>query len=121
MTDVLVVRHRVAHIVRFVALGALCLILSQLAASAQSGTSRPIRLLMPYSPGSGWDTMVRVLAQAVEDAKTIIVDNRPGANAHRRRQRLQERRPGWDHDLRPLDVEYDAEPAAVQEFVLSAA
>ena len=82
MTDVLVVRHRVAHIVRFVALGALCLILSQLAASAQSGTSRPIRLLMPYSPGSGWDTMVRVLAQAVGEkmSKTIIVDNRPGAN-----------------------------------------
>jgi tripartite-type tricarboxylate transporter receptor subunit TctC len=37
---------------------------------------------MPYAPGSGWDAMIRVLAQAVGEkmSRTIVVDNRPGAN-----------------------------------------
>jgi tripartite-type tricarboxylate transporter receptor subunit TctC len=82
VTDLLVVRRRLGIIVRCVVLGGLCLILWQPPALAQSAASRPIRLLMPYAPGSGWDAMIRVLAQAVGEkmSKTIVVDNRPGAN-----------------------------------------
>lgn len=44
--------------------------------------ARPIRIIMPYAPGSGWDAMIRVLAQAVSErtSSTFIVENRPGGN-----------------------------------------
>lgn len=42
---------------------------------------RPIRLVVPYTPGGGSDTVARVVSPKMGDAmgRTIIVDNRPGA------------------------------------------
>ncbi|WP_020201121.1 MULTISPECIES: tripartite tricarboxylate transporter substrate binding protein [Cupriavidus] len=54
------------------------------AASAQGGgyPRQPIRLVVPYPPGGGADSLARLVAAKVGEnlGQTIIIDNRPGAN-----------------------------------------
>lgn len=55
-------------------------------ASAQTGEpsypSRPIRLIVPFTPGSTLDIMGRLVAEQLGSrvGQNIVVDNRPGAN-----------------------------------------
>ena len=50
-------------------------------ASAQSYPSKPIKLIVPYTPGSPVDVLARVVTQqlSVRLKETIVIDNRPGA------------------------------------------
>src|SRR5687767_14399736 len=43
--------------------------------------SRPIRMLVPFSPGGASDTAARVVGQAMGPrlAQQIVIENRPGA------------------------------------------
>ena len=52
-------------------------------AHAQNFPNRPVRILVPLSPGGGMDTITRGLAQKLSDAfgQTVVVDNRPGAGS----------------------------------------
>jgi tripartite-type tricarboxylate transporter receptor subunit TctC len=52
-------------------------------AFAQGWPNRPIRMIVPYTPGGYTDLMARLVGQKVADAvgATIIVENKPGANA----------------------------------------
>jgi tripartite-type tricarboxylate transporter receptor subunit TctC len=63
----------------------LCALCGLLAgpASAQPYPSRPIRLIAPYPPGGGVDTVSRVVAEklALRLGQPITVDNRPGGGA----------------------------------------
>jgi tripartite-type tricarboxylate transporter receptor subunit TctC len=53
-----------------------------LAAAAQSFPSKPIRLMVPVSPGPGVDQVGRVLGQKMAEdlGQPIVVENRAGAN-----------------------------------------
>ena len=53
---------------------------SQIAWSQQYPT-KPVRFIVPFSPGSGSDTIARMIATALPDAlrQQVIVDNRAGA------------------------------------------
>jgi tripartite-type tricarboxylate transporter receptor subunit TctC len=44
--------------------------------------SKPIRLIVPYAPGGGNDTMARAIGGKLTEAwgQQVIIDNRPGAN-----------------------------------------
>ena len=52
-------------------------------ASAQGWPNRPIRMVVPYTPGGYTDLMARLVGQKVADAlgATIVFENKPGANA----------------------------------------
>lgn len=51
------------------------------AAAAQEYPSKPIRFIVPLTPGSGADIAGRIIAKHMGDAfkQTVIVENRPGA------------------------------------------
>jgi tripartite-type tricarboxylate transporter receptor subunit TctC len=52
-------------------------------ASAQNWPSKPIRWIVPYTPGGYTDLMSRLVGQKVADALgvTVVFENKPGANA----------------------------------------
>jgi tripartite-type tricarboxylate transporter receptor subunit TctC len=43
---------------------------------------RPVRIIVPYAPGGGNDTLARVLGRKLEDiwGKPVVVENKAGAN-----------------------------------------
>lgn len=49
--------------------------------SAAAYPSRPIRIIVPFTPGAGTDIVGRAIAQALTEAwhQSLVVDNRPGA------------------------------------------
>jgi tripartite-type tricarboxylate transporter receptor subunit TctC len=50
---------------------------------AQGWPQRPVRLIVPFTPGGNVDVVARIVAQGMsEDLKqSVIVENKPGANA----------------------------------------
>ena len=52
-------------------------------AFAQAYPSKPIRWIVPYTPGGITDTVTRLVTQKIQDAlgQPIVVENRPGANS----------------------------------------
>ncbi len=57
------------------------LVMAAGAAHAQYPT-KPVRIIVPFSAGSGTDVITRVLAQPLQQSlgKTFVIDNRPGAD-----------------------------------------
>ena len=49
---------------------------------AQSYPNKPIRLIVPFGPGSGSDILARILAEPLGQAlgQPIIIENKPGNN-----------------------------------------
>jgi tripartite-type tricarboxylate transporter receptor subunit TctC len=54
---------------------------SMLPAIAQDYPARPVRLIVPYPPGGGNDTLARIFGQKLSErwSQQIVIDNRPGA------------------------------------------
>jgi tripartite-type tricarboxylate transporter receptor subunit TctC len=64
---------------------AACLVLFfATAAQPQEWPAKPVRFIVPSSPGGGTDIYARILAQGLSDAlkQQFIVDNRPGASGN---------------------------------------
>ena len=56
--------------------------LSSISASAQGYPNRPITIIVPFGPGSGTDTITRIVAQHLGTAlnQSIVIENKVGAN-----------------------------------------
>src|SRR5215218_10930619 len=68
----------------FRAVAALAIVLTcSGGALAQGWPNRPIRMIVPYTPGGYTDLMARLVGQKIADAlgQTIVFENKPGANA----------------------------------------
>lgn len=52
------------------------------AAAEEAYPSRPVRLIIPYTPGGGTDAVGRVVAKSLSErwGQNVIVDNRPGGD-----------------------------------------
>ena len=78
---------RIGDAVLQILIAALALICAATAAHAQQPTpsqpypARPIRMMVPFSPGGASDTAARVVGQKLGErlGQQVIVDNRPGA------------------------------------------
>jgi len=53
-------------------------------AFSQAYPARSIRVIVPYPPGGGTDTAARIISQKLAESfgRTVIVENRPGANGN---------------------------------------
>ena len=62
----------------------LALALVSFNAGAQSYPSRPITLVVPYTPGTGIDIIARIVSPRLSERwkESVIVDNRPGASGN---------------------------------------
>ena len=64
------------------ALAVALAIAASLASAQETWPSKPVKIVVPSSPGGGTDTFARLLAQALTDSlgQQFIVENRPGAS-----------------------------------------
>jgi tripartite-type tricarboxylate transporter receptor subunit TctC len=76
--------------VKYSTLGPCCVLAFGLAAGmaaieagAQAYPARPIRLIIPFSPGGAADTPARVFTQRLSDVlgQPVVIENRPGAGS----------------------------------------
>src|SRR5205085_9411782 len=70
-------------VVQFAAIGGLCLY-SGSANAQEPYPNKPIKIIVPFTPGTGIDILARTLGQKMgDDWKTaVVVDNRPGASGN---------------------------------------
>ena len=63
-------------------LAAIAALVLPLAALAQPFPSKPIKIIVPYSPGGTTDLVARLVAQKLSErfGQPVLVDNKPGAN-----------------------------------------
>jgi len=64
----------------------LCMLLLGFAAAAQAQPfpSRPVTLVVPFSPGTGIDILARVIAPKLSEkwSQAVVVENKPGASGN---------------------------------------
>jgi tripartite-type tricarboxylate transporter receptor subunit TctC len=62
---------------------AVALVSVTAAVQAQTPITRPIRIIVPYVPGGGTDTLTRLIGpyMSEEFAQQVIIDNRPGGSS----------------------------------------
>ena len=75
---------RATHRVVLSVLGSLCVGASALGAEpVENFPSRPIHIVLPFTPGGGTDVIARKLAPGMHQrlGQPVVIENKPGGNA----------------------------------------
>ena len=61
---------------------AACLVLAAMAANAETYPARPITIVVPFAPGSGTDSIARIIGQYLSVAlnQSVVIENKVGAS-----------------------------------------
>src|SRR5882757_9768819 len=78
---VALLREKVMHSKYLRQLLSTSLLVLAAAAHAQDYPTRPIRLIVPFAPGGGNDTVARLVGDSLGKrlGQPVVIDNRPGA------------------------------------------
>ncbi len=109
-------RHALWQIVLSLFMG-----LASWAAFAQSAPAKPespLKLVLPFGPGSGTDIYARMIAQALGQAMgtTVLVDNRPGANGVLAADFVAKAKPDGNTLLLTTNTTHAANPHLVKDL-----
>ena len=66
---------------RWFALAFACTLLAVLPLAAQAFPSKPVRLIVPFPPGGGSDTVARIMAKKLQEiwGQPVVIENKGGA------------------------------------------
>jgi tripartite-type tricarboxylate transporter receptor subunit TctC len=100
---------------------ALCIGLLSLTSHAQSSSPRtdsPLKLVLPFGPGSGTDIYARMISQALGQSMgtTVVVDNRPGANGVLAADFVAKAKPDGNTLLLSTNTTHAANPHLVKDL-----
>jgi tripartite-type tricarboxylate transporter receptor subunit TctC len=76
------VRGDLSHLVRSLPLAAMFVALSASAQAQVTYPSRPVRIVVPFSPGGSTDSLARAIAQKMSESwgQPVVIENRTGAS-----------------------------------------
>lgn len=77
------ISNRAARSARLVTLAITSVVFGHAALAADAWPTRPIKVIVPYTPGGSTDTVSRVVFEKVSQSlgQPIIIENKPGANS----------------------------------------
>lgn len=96
---------------------AAALIFASGLAAAQSYPTRPIRIIVPYSPGGSTDVVFRLLAPRLSEdlGQPVVVENRPGASSTIGLD-LAAKSPPDGHTWGIANIAYGANPSLIRKM-----
>ena len=106
------------RILQSTAAGLLGLGLALGAAAQGSFPSQNITIVLPFGPGSGTDIVTRLIGQKLGESlgKTVVVDNRPGANGSIAADYVARAKPDGHTLLMGTNSTHGANPALLKEM-----
>lgn len=86
-------------------------------AVAQSFPARPVRIIVPYSPGGSTDVVFRLLAPRLSDdlGQPVVVENRPGASSTIGLD-ISAKSPPDGHTWGVANIAYGANPSLIKKM-----
>ncbi|MWR82043.1 tripartite tricarboxylate transporter substrate binding protein, partial [Escherichia coli] len=77
------IKHQASRIARVVAIAVAGLSIHPGAIAADAWPAKPIKVIVPYTPGGSTDTVARVVFEKVSQSlgQPIVIENKPGANS----------------------------------------
>jgi tripartite-type tricarboxylate transporter receptor subunit TctC len=73
-----------ALVIRTAVAVSLCAAVAPAPAAAQAYPSKPIRMIVPFTPGTGIDILARTVGQKLSErwGQPVVIDNKPGASGN---------------------------------------